>query len=361
VTACRLDVLGIGNAVVDVIASADDAFLEREGMVKSTMCLLEDLESANSLYERMGPARETSGGSVANTMAGIAALGGRVGFIGQVADDQWGAVFRHDITAQGVEFTTPPLPAGDGVPTGRILIMVTPDAQRTMRTSIGGAHFLPESSLDAAQIEGAAILYLEGYMWGPPEPRAALVRAMDIARKAGRKIAFTVSDPFCIENHRDDFRALIEGGGIDILFANEAEIKSLKETDDFEAAVAATAATVPVLVVTRSGKGAICVTDDVRYSVPAAPIERMVDTTGAGDLFAAGFLFGYATGRPIPQCLAFGAICAGEIISHFGARPETDLKRLLETAIEAPELSQLELPGLDDADEAGGQAPTDAT
>lgn len=337
-SACRLDVLAIGNAIVDVIASADDDFLARVGIEKNSMGLLDDASTLR-LYDRMGPAREISGGSAANTMAGVAALGGRAGFVGQVAQDQLGAVFRHDIVAQGVEFTTPPL-ADHDAPTGRCLITVTPDAHRTMRTSAGAAHLLPPTALDRAQIEAAAILYIEGYMWGPTGARAAIEAAMAIAHDAGRTIALTLSDPFCIASHFADFRALIDERRVDILFANEAEIKALAGTDDIDAAIAATAAQTPLLVVTRGEHGAICVTDGWRYAVAAAPLEQIVDTTGAGDLFAAGFLFGHAQGRPIPQCLALGAICAAEIISHYGARPQTSLKRLIATA----DLAALALP-----------------
>jgi sugar/nucleoside kinase (ribokinase family) len=275
----------------------------------------------------MGPGIEASGGSAANTAAGIAALGGRCGFIGQVGDDQLGQVFAHDIRALGVHFETP-VRMGNP-PTARCLILVTPDAQRTMNTFLGASQYLPASALDRDLIASAAILYLEGYLWDPEEPRNAMREAIAIARGAGRKIAFTLSDAFCIDRHRGDFRALIDDGLIDILFANEAEILSLNETEDFEAALAATAGKVPLLVVTRSERGAIAIKDGVRHAVPAEPVAKVVDTTGAGDLFAAGFLAGQAQGRDVAASLTMGAIAAAEVISHYGARPEVDLKALV--------------------------------
>jgi sugar/nucleoside kinase (ribokinase family) len=322
----KLDVLAIGNAIVDVIAAADDAFLETEGLAKGSMRLI-DADEATRLYGRMAAGRETSGGSAANTVAGIAALGLRAGFIGQVAGDQLGEVFSHDIRALGVDFRTAP---GNGeVPTARCLILVTPDAQRTMNTFLGASQHLPAAALDEAQIRDAAILYLEGYLWDPEEPRAAMERAIAIAREAGRKVAFTLSDSFCIARHRDGFNALIDSGRIDILFANEDEIKGLSGEEDVEAAVAATAARVPVLVVTRSERGALAVAGGERAEVAAEPVGRVVDTTGAGDLFAAGFLAGQAQGRSLEQSLRIGAIAAAEVISHYGARPEADLKALV--------------------------------
>jgi sugar/nucleoside kinase (ribokinase family) len=326
VSGTTLDIVAIGNAIVDVIAKADDDFIVREGIAKGSMRLI-DTDTAEGLYGRMAPGIEASGGSAANTAAGIAALGGRCGFIGQVADDQLGQVFAHDIRALGVHFETP-VRMGNP-PTARCLILVTPDAQRTMNTFLGASQYLPASALDRELIASAAILYLEGYLWDPEEPRNAMREAIAIARDAGRKVAFTLSDAFCIERHRGDFRALIEDGLIDILFANEAEILSLNETEDFEAAVAATAGKVPLLVVTRSERGAIAITDGKRYAVPAEPVAKVVDTTGAGDLFAAGFLAGQAQGRDVATSLTMGAIAAAEVISHYGARPEVDLKALV--------------------------------
>jgi sugar/nucleoside kinase (ribokinase family) len=322
----RLDVLAIGNAIVDVIATADDSFLEAEGLTKGAMRLI-DADEATRLYGRMAPGREASGGSAANTVAGVAALGARAGFIGQVATDQLGEVFTHDISALGVEFLTPP--AEPTVPTARCLILVTPDAQRTMNTFLGACQHLPAAAIDPKQIEDAAILYLEGYLWDPEQPRAAMEKAIEIARGAGRKVAFTLSDSFCIARHRDGFNDLIDRGLIDILFANEQEIKELSGEEDFAAAVEATSGKVPTLVVTRSEKGAIAVQGQERSEVPAEPVEKVVDTTGAGDLFAAGFLAGQAQGRSLEQSLRMGAIAAAEVISHYGARPEADLKALV--------------------------------
>lgn len=325
-TQTRLDVLAIGNAIVDVIARTDDEFLDAEQLIKGTMRLI-DAAEAHSLYEKMPPGVETSGGSAANTVAGLAALGLRTGFVGQVADDQLGEVFTHDIRAQGVEFSTPP--RADSTSTARCLILVTPDAQRTMNTFLGASQFLPSTALDEAQIEAAAILYLEGYLWDPEEPRAAMERAIRIARTAGRKVALTLSDPFCVDRHREGFCALIETGVIDILFANEIEIKSLAQTDDLEQAVAAFADRVPLLVVTRSESGALAVRGSERVDVPAEPVAEVVDTTGAGDQFAAGFLAGQAQGRSLEHSLRMGAIAAAEVISHYGPRPEADLKALV--------------------------------
>ena len=322
----RLDVLAIGNAVVDVIADCDDAFLAAEGLTKGMMRLI-DADEATRLYAHMGPALQISGGSAGNTAAGVAALGGRAGFIGQVAPDQLGEFYRHDLTATGVEFTTPA--ADFGEPTGRVLVLVTPDAHRTMNTFLGAAQLLPASALDEAQIASAAVLYLEGYLWDPETPRYAMVRAIEVARSAGRKVAFTLSDSFCIDRHRDGFNQLIDSGRIDILFANEVEIQALAGMDDFESAVAAVQNKVGTLVVTRSEKGAIAVSQGQRAEVAAEPVTKVVDTTGAGDLFAAGFLAGRTQGRSLEDSLRIGAIAAAEVISHYGARPEADLKALV--------------------------------
>jgi sugar/nucleoside kinase (ribokinase family) len=321
-----LDVIAIGNAIVDVIAQADDSFIAAEGLDKGSMRLI-DTETAEGLYGRMAPGIEASGGSAANTIAGIATLGLKTAYIGQIAEDQLGEVFAHDIRSLGVTFATTPRPADP--PTARCLILVSPDGQRTMNTFLGASQYLPATALDRELIASAGILYLEGYLWDPEEPRAAMRAGIAIAREAGRKVAFTLSDSFCIDRHRADFRSLIADGLIDILFANEAEILSLNETEDFEAAVAATAAQVPLLVVTRSEQGAIAVSGGERFAVPAEPIAKVVDTTGAGDLFAAGFLAGHAQGRDITASLTMGAIAAAEVISHYGARPEADLKALV--------------------------------
>ena len=320
-----LDVLCIGNAIVDVIADADDSFLVDQGLDKGSMRLIDE-EEAVRLYGEMGAGREVSGGSAGNTAAGLAALGIRTGFIGQVADDQLGQIYKHDIAAQGVDFLVPA--RGDVGATARCLILVTPDAQRTMNTFLGAAQRLEAQDVDLDVVAGAGITYLEGYLWDPAEPRAAMEAAIDAARGAGRKVAFTLSDSFCISRHRDSFLKLIDDGRIDILFANEAEITELAGEADFDAAVAAVAPRVATRVVTRSEQGAIAVAGDERASVPAAPIDRLVDTTGAGDLFAAGFLAGEARGLGLEVSLKLGAIAAAEVIQHYGARPEQDLKAL---------------------------------
>ncbi|AHE57376.1 adenosine kinase [Sphingomonas sanxanigenens] len=331
-SAATYDVVAIGNAIVDVLSKADDAFIAQEGLVKNTMQLLFSTEAAEALYAKMAPGIEVSGGSAANTVAGIAALGGKCGFIGQVADDQLGKVFSHDIRAQGVTFTTTARTEADPT-TARCLILITPDGHRTMNTYLGASQFLPAAALDREMIAAGAILYLEGYLWDPEEPRAAMREAIRIAREAGRKVAFTLSDTFCISRHRDDFLKLIADGDIDILFANEAEILSLTLLDDFDKAVAQVAAKLPVLVCTRSEHGAIAVKDGERFTVPAQPVDAVVDTTGAGDLFAAGFLAGQAQGRSVEASLTMGAVCAAEIISHVGARPQVDLKALIARAL----------------------------
>jgi sugar/nucleoside kinase (ribokinase family) len=325
-TDTRYDVLAIGNAIVDVISETTDAFIASEALTKGGMQLV-DADRATQLYAAMGPAREISGGSAANTLAGLSALGRKCAFIGQVAGDQLGEVFAHDIRAAGIDFD---VPARDQEPpTARCLILVTPDAQRTMNTFLGASQFLAAPLIDKALIESAAILYLEGYLWDPQEPRAAMRAAISHARSAGRKVAFTLSDAFVIDRHRDDFLALINEGMIDILFANETEICSLNQTEDFEVAIIATAAKVPLLVVTKGEQGAIAIQDGVRFAVPAEAVERLVDTTGAGDLFAAGVLAGLAQGHSINMCLTMGAVCAAEVISHYGARPEADIKALV--------------------------------
>jgi sugar/nucleoside kinase (ribokinase family) len=323
----RFEVVAIGNAIVDILAQADDAFIAEIGVAKGSMQLMFSPEDADALYAKMGPGREVSGGSAANTVAGIAALGGRTAFIGQVADDQLGQVFAHDIRAAGVHFDTAVRP---GQPTtARCLIFVTPDGQRTMNTYLGASQFLPEGALDLSIIQDAEILYLEGYLWDPEEPRAAMRAAIEAARGAGRRVAFTLSDVFCIGRHGGDFRALIVDGMIDILFANENELTALAEVEDFEAAVAKIAAQVPTLVVTRGEHGACAIQRGERAEVNAEPIDHVVDTTGAGDLFAAGFLHGQAQGKGLEESLKLGAICAAEIISHFGARPMVDMQALL--------------------------------
>ena len=327
----RLDVLTIGNAIVDVIADATDNFLAAEGLTKDSMRLI-DAEEAKRLYDHMQPAREVSGGCAGNTAAGVAALGGRAAFIGQVAPDQLGEFYIHDLRAAGVEFTTPPVDVG--VPTARSMILVTPDGHRTMNTFLGAAQELAVEVLDEEQIRAAAILYLEGYLWDPETPRYAMVRAIEVARAAGRKVAFSLSDLFCVDRHRDGFQALIDGGRIDILFANEAEILAFAGVPHLETAVQTVAPKVKTLVVTRGAAGALAVENGERVDVPAEPVREVVDTTGAGDLFAAGFLYGHAAGKNLADSLRLGAICAAEIIQHYGARPEDDLKALAGTLLD---------------------------
>lgn len=321
-----LDVTGIGNAIVDVIARADDAFLAEVGVPKGTMRLI-DADEAESLYRRMGPGIEVSGGSVANAMAGLAALGGRAGFIGRVRDDTLGGVFSHDLRSVGVRYTTPP--AADGLPTARCLVLVTPDAQRTLNTFLGASTGLEPADLDEGMIADAAVTFLEGYLWDPPGAREAVHRAAALARDGGRKVALSLSDPFCVERHRADFRALVDGGGVDILVANEAEAIALTEAGDIDGAVAAIAARCAVAAVTRSEKGAVLIDAGRTSTIEAAPVSRVVDTTGAGDLFAAGFLHGLTTGRDVATAGRIGAVAAAEAISHYGARPETDLAALV--------------------------------
>jgi sugar/nucleoside kinase (ribokinase family) len=321
-----LDIVAIGNAIVDVIAQAEDDFVASEGVTKGSMRLMDE-HTSDSLYSRMGPGREISGGSAANTVAGMAAMGAKCGFIGQVADDQLGAVFAHDIRANHVIFDTP---ARSGHPsTARCLILVTPDAQRTMNTFLGASQYLPAAAIDRDLIASAKILYLEGYLWDPEEPRAAMRAAIEIAHQADRKVAFTLSDAFCISRHRGDFLQLLDSGAIDILFANEVELLSLTELEDFDTALATVAAKVPTLVVTRGAHGAVAVQEGQQASVSAEPIDRIVDTTGAGDLFAAGFMAGQVQGRTLEASLRMGAIAAAEIISHYGARAEAKLDELI--------------------------------
>ncbi len=321
----RFDVLCIGNAIVDVIADADDAFLSKQDLHKGSMRLIDE-EEAVRLYEAMGPGREIRGGSAGTTAAGLAALGMRTAFVGQVGNDQLGNIYQHDIQSQGIEFLVPP--RDDVGATARSLILVTPDAQRTMNTFLGAAQLLEKSSVDLEAVADSGIVYLEGYLWDPASPREAMEAAIEAAHAAGRKVAFTLSDTFCVDRHRDGFWKLLRDRKVDILFANEAEAASMAMVNDLEEAVAALSAEVETLVVTRSEDGAIAVSGGERAGVPAMPIERLVDTTGAGDLFASGFLAGQALGRSLEVSLRLGAIAAAEVIQHYGARPEKDLKLL---------------------------------
>ncbi|WP_029012425.1 adenosine kinase [Niveispirillum irakense] len=321
-----LDVVGIGNAIVDVIAKADEDFLTANGMVKSGMRLI-DAAQSEELYGKMGPGLEMSGGSAGNTMAGIAGLGGKGAFIGKVAHDQLGKVYRHDIRAVGVQFDTPDLT--DGTPTGTCLILVTPDAHRTMNTFLGACQLLTPDDIDPALIQSAQVTYLEGYLWDPPEAKAAFLKAAKLAHEAGRKVALSLSDAFCVHRHHDSFLELVRDH-IDILFANESEITALYG-GDFDSAAAAAQKDVETVVLTRSEQGAHVYTGGQAYHVSAEKVSAVVDTTGAGDLFAAGFLYGYTNGRSPADSARLGAICAGEIISHFGARAEADLAALVKS------------------------------
>lgn len=320
------DVVGIGNAIVDVIAKTDEGFLTANGMVKSGMRLI-DAAQSEELYAKMGVGLEMSGGSAGNTMAGIAGLGGKGAFIGKVAHDQLGKVYRHDIRAVGVQFDTPDLT--DGTPTGTCLILVTPDAHRTMNTFLGACQLLTPDDIDPALIQSAQVTYLEGYLWDPPEAKAAFLKAAKLAHEAGRKVALSLSDAFCVHRHHDSFLELVRDH-IDILFANESEITALYG-GDFDSAAAAAQKDVETVVLTRSEQGAHVYTGGQAYHVSAEKVSAVVDTTGAGDLFAAGFLYGYTNGRSPADCARLGAICAGEIISHFGARAEADLAALVKS------------------------------
>ena len=325
-TSPKLDIVAIGDAIVDVIATCDDDFIAGRGLQKGSMRLL-DPDEADELYEAMRPAREISGGSAANSMAGVAALGLSAGFIGQIADDQLGAIFAHDMRSLGVRFDTPPLHGGP--PTGRCLILVTPDAQRTMNTCPGASHELLPESIDEELVSSAAVTFLEGYLWGPERPRAAMLRAAEIAHLAERTVAFTVSESLCIPGRREGVQALIDAGAIDLLFANEDEVRHLTGSGDLERAIDQLSAKVATLVVTRGAAGSMALEAGQRVEIPAAPVDRVVDTTGAGDLFAAGFLAARCRGHGLQRCLEAGALAAAEIISHFGARPEADLKELV--------------------------------
>lgn len=321
----QLDVIAIGDAIVDVIAECDDDFLAAQGLAKGAMRLL-DPPQADALYAAMGPAREVSGGSAANTLAGVAALGLSTAFIGKTADDQLGTIFRHDLEACGVKLPTPPLAGGP--PTGRCLILVTPDAQRTMNTCPGASHELSVAALDPALVQSAAITFLEGYLWGPEKPREAMIEAARLARAAGRTIAFTLSESLRLEGRRDGVRALIESGLVDLVFGNEHEVAHLTGSRSLGEAIEMLLPRLDTLVVTRGAKGAIGVANGTRVEIPAVPVERVIDTTGAGDQFAAGFLAARRRGRTLGDALHDGARTAAEIISHFGARPLANLSAL---------------------------------
>jgi sugar/nucleoside kinase (ribokinase family) len=321
----RYDVLGIGNAIVDVIARTEDDFLLKQGMRKGGMALIDEAR-AKAIYDAMGPAVEISGGSAANTIVGLASLGGRGAFVGKVKDDELGRAYSHDIRSAGVTFATPP--AAAGASTGRCYVLVTPDGERTMNTFLGAAQDLGPADIDAGMIAGSAVTYLEGYLWDPKDAKDAFLKAAKIAHQSERKVALSLSDAFCVDRWRDEFLHLMRSGTVDLIFANEAELQSLYQTADFDSAIKALRADIDTAVVTRSEKGCLVLGPDGTEAVPAFPVDRVVDTTGAGDLFAAGFLSGLARGADDRTCGRLGALAAAEVIQHIGARPETSLKDL---------------------------------
>lgn len=321
------DVIGVGNAIVDVIASCDDAFLTEQNIEKGAMTLIDEAR-ARELYAAMAPGKEVSGGSAANTLAGIASFGGRGAYIGKVSGDELGEIFRHDLNAAGVDYKTAPLV--DGPLTARCLINVTPDAQRSMSTFLGASVFFSEEDIDADKIAAARITYLEGYLFDRDEAKEAFVKAAEIAKAANRLTSLTLSDSFCVDRHRAAFRHLVRNH-VDILFANEAELVSLYETDNFDAALDAVKAETRIAAITRSEKGAVLIDKGDALTIPAEPVSQIVDTTGAGDLFAAGMLTGLAKGLDLETAGRLGAIAAAEIISHIGARPNINLKDLAES------------------------------
>jgi len=324
-TSAAYDVLGIGNDIVDVITRSDDAFLAKHELTKGSMMLIDE-KRAEALYAAMGPGIEVSGGSCGNTMAGVASFGGKGAYIGKVRNDQLGTVFGHDLRAIGVSFATPAASAGPA--TARCLITVTPDAQRTMSTYLGACTGLGPDDIDTALVGTAQVTYVEGYLWDAPEAKKAVLKAFDAAHAAGRKVSITLSDSFCVGRYREEFRALIRDK-VDILFGNESEITSLYEVDSFEAALERTRKEAKIAALTRSEKGSVVIKGGETYAVPAAPVSKIVDTTGAGDLYAAGFLFGLTHGKPLAECARLGGIAAAEVISHVGARPEKALKGLM--------------------------------
>jgi sugar/nucleoside kinase (ribokinase family) len=321
----RFDVLGIGNAIVDVLARTEDDFLIKQGMHKGGMALIDESRAA-AIYDAMGPAIEVSGGSAANTIVGVAILGARAAFVGKVKDDELGRTFRHDIRAAGVAFDTPPNSAGPS--TARCYVLVTPDGERTMNTYLGAAQDLHPNDIDADAVAAAQIIYLEGYLWDPPHAKEAFLKAAKIAHGAERAVALTLSDAFCVDRYRAEFLDLIKTGTVDLVFANERELHSLYQTADFDTALGALRSDAKLAVITRSEKGCLVVTRDETEAVPAIPVERVVDATGAGDLFAAGFLVGLSREEDYRDCARLGALAAAEVISHLGARPERSLKAL---------------------------------
>lgn len=318
------DVAAIGNAIVDVIAQCDDAFLDAQGMVKGSMALI-DTARAASLYDAMAAGIEASGGSAANTLAGVASFGGKAAYIGKVADDQLGRVFTHDMRAIGATFDTPPLASGPA--TAQSLINVTPDAQRTMSTYLGACVELTAADVDPAIIEAAQYAYLEGYLFDPLEARRAFAKAADLSHGAGRKIAITLSDSFVVDRHREALLGFVETQ-CDIVFANAAEVTALFQTDDFDAAVKQLASRVEIAAVTRSERGSVIASGEHFHEISAFPVEKVVDTTGAGDQYAAGFLYGLSQGRPLAVCGQLGSLAAAEVIAHYGPRPQVNLRDL---------------------------------
>jgi len=324
-TSAAFDVLGIGNAIVDVISHAEESFLGQHGLVKGSMMLIDE-QRAKSLYDAMGPGIEVSGGSCGNTMAGIASFGGKGAYIGKVRDDQLGEVFGHDLRSIGVSFKTES--AKEGPATARCLILVTPDAQRTMNTYLGACTGLGPADIDTGLVGAAQVTYVEGYLWDAPEAKKAVLKAFDAAHAAGRLVSITLSDSFCVHRYRDEFRELIRDK-VDILFGNEAEIKALYEVETFEEALEATRKEARIAALTRSEKGSVVIKGDETHAVPAAAVSKVVDTTGAGDLYASGFLYGYTHGKPLAECARLGGIAAAEVISHVGARPDQALSKLV--------------------------------
>lgn len=316
------DVLCIGNAIVDIIARSDDEFLVSNGIIKGAMNLI-DSSRAELLYSRMGPAVEMSGGSAGNTAAGIANLGGRAAYFGKVANDSLGGVFAHDIRTQGVAFDTRPLE--NQIPTARCMVFVTPDGERSMNTYLGACVELGPEDIEASKVADSKVTYFEGYLWDPPRAKEAIRLAAKVAHDHGHEMAMTLSDPFCVDRYRDEFLELMRSGTVDIVFSNEDEAKSLYQTDDFDTAVQALANDCKLAIVTRSEKGAVVVRKNERVSVPAIEISELVDTTGAGDLFAAGFLFGYTNGRSLEDSARLGALAAGIIVQQMGPRSQGSL------------------------------------
>jgi sugar/nucleoside kinase (ribokinase family) len=320
----KYDVTGVGNAIVDILAQVDDSFLQKHGLAKSSMTLVDE-QRAHSLYKDMPPAIEKSGGSAANTMAGIASFGGKAAFIGKVKDDELGEIFTHDLRSIGVHYNTKPAP--QGVSTAKCLISITPDAERTMATYLGATREIHIVDIDEDVVANSKVTYLEGYLWDEPHAKNAMRRAAEIAKHNGRKVALSLSDAFCVDRHREGFLELIKN--VDIVFSNEAEIKGLFEVDDFDAAIAKARELAEIVIVTRGAKGSVILNGDITEEIllPSGRI-KVVDTTGAGDLYASGFLYGYTQGFDLAECGRLATVAASEVIQHVGARPEESLAKL---------------------------------